>query len=181
MRKLAELANASASTINNLEKGHVTLDVEWIDRLAKVFDVPPDQIVDLQGAKRTGFSDDAKPYAQQQDDRTQIKLSDQEFIYQAETRVLDQIGIQPGTLLVIDMAPSTFRDLKSEDIVLAQKYHGAGATTLLRQFIAPSLLITNSSEPNQPSLNTRTDDVTIKGVATSIFVDFNATKALKIK
>lgn len=58
------------------------------------------------------------------------------------------------------------------DVVIAQLYDGMSAMTLLRQFVAPSLLITNSYAPNLPTINTRTDDAAIKGVVVSSHSEF---------
>ena len=54
--------------------------------------------------------------------------------------------------------------IKPLDCVLVQHYNAMAAVTLLRQFVPPSLLITNSTDTNERPLALDRDDIAIKGV-----------------
>jgi transcriptional regulator with XRE-family HTH domain len=164
MRELADRLNSSASTINNLEKGNVRLNTDWIERLAKIFNVSHDDIFDFEERQTSLVVDDVVLYS---NDDQPIKLGPSEVIYEVKTVALDQIGILPGILLVVDTTPEHVASLQSEDVVIAQLYNGKVPITLIRQYIAPSLLITNSSERNAPTINLRTHDAGIKGIVTA--------------
>jgi transcriptional regulator with XRE-family HTH domain len=165
MRELAARANTSASTINKLEKGETVLNVVWMQRLAKIFDIPPENL--LGSRDETAPKNDAEPFKEGQEASINIPLSPTQFLYQVKSSVLDQIGIIQGDILVMDSSPSDLSALETEDVVLAQLHRGDGRVMMLRQFIAPSLLITNSSSDNQRIINLRTDNVVLKAVVVS--------------
>lgn len=91
-------------------------------------------------------------------------LSDTQFPYVTKSNVLDEIGIQAGKILIVDMFPEIIKQLKSEDVVIVQYHQGTKATTLLRQYIEPNLLITNSRTDNAPIINLQTEDAQIMGI-----------------
>lgn len=169
MRKLADQLNTTGSTINKLEKGRMALTVDWLHRIAKVLDTKPSEIISEDKINKSrAFKDDASPYQTQEGTSVpDIKLSDSQFLWEAKSNSLDQIGIVPGVLLVVDISSEEISKLQSEDVVICQLYDDMSATTLMRQYIHPSLLITNSSSENAPTLNLRTDDVAIKGIVIS--------------
>ena len=165
MRELAARANTSASTINKLEKGETVLNVLWMQRLAKIFDIAPESLIETQDDSPA--KNDAEPCKEGQEVGINIPLSETQFLYQVKSTVLDQIGIVPGDILVMDTSPSEFSALVTEDIVLAQLSQHETRVLMLRQFVAPSLLITNSSSDNRRIINLRTDDVALKAVVVS--------------
>lgn len=164
MRTLAEKVNSSASTINSLEKGLTRLNVEWAERLASVFGVEPNEMMGFSTQTTPGLAEDAVAYERE---LQHIRLSSTQFPYKVKSQALNQIGVFPDQIVVVDMSVEAMKKLKGNDIVIAQLYSEAGATTILRQFVEPSLLITNSSVENAAIINTRTEDVTIKGIVVS--------------
>ena len=166
MEELGRRVGIGKSGVNKWEKGVNQIKMDKLQKLAEIFEVPIYEIIDVSGNTVGSFEEDAEPYvAENRNER--IDLGNAEFLYTAKTIVLDQIGIVPGTTLVVNMGNDAMEHLQSEDIVLAQLYDGMSAKTVLRQFIAPSLLITNSSSDNQPTINLRNEDAVIKGVVTS--------------
>lgn len=161
MRDLAERANTTSSTINKLEKGRTRLNTDWLEKLSKAFDVTPDQIVSFTPLDIKVISDDVVAY---QEKIQEFMLSDAQLPYLAKTNVLDEIGIEPGKILIVDMSPDEIKHLKSGDIVIVEYNQGTKATTLLRQHIKPNLLITNSRTNNAPIINLQTEDARIMGV-----------------
>ena len=163
VRALAARLNAAPTTVSDLENGKRELNTNWMLRLSKVFSVSPEEVAGW-GSKWKGFSEDAEPYG---GDTKHFKLKDTEFTYVVKSNCLNQIGISPGDILIVDMSPSAFEKLKTGDVVIAQVYRENDATTILRQFLNPNILVSNSSEENAPVINTSKEDVAIKGVVTS--------------
>lgn len=167
MRELASKLNTSASTVNKLEKGQTQLTVFWMEKLAEVFGVQVRDLLRPTGNTTPGFREDAVPFQPKGDALAEMKLSPSQFFYEVKSEVLDQIGIAQGSILVVDASPEALDGISSGDAVIAQLYDKMRAVTVLRQFIAPSLLITNSSHANAPIINLRSDDASIKGVVVS--------------
>lgn len=166
MEELGRRVGIGKSGVNKWEKGVNQIKMDKLQKLAEIFEIPIYEIIDVSGNTVGSFEEDAEPYvAKNKNER--IDLGNAEFLYTAKTIVLDQIGIVPGTTLVVNMDNDATEHMQSEDIVLAQLYDGMSAKTVLRQFIAPSLLITNSSSDNHPTINLRNEDAVIKGVVTS--------------
>jgi len=90
-----------------------------------------------------------------------------------KSSVLDCLDYKPGDILFIDIGQAAVNELKPGQCVLAQYYSGMAATTILRQFISPSLLITNSRRENFVPLNLDVDDVAIKGVVVGQYTPRN--------
>jgi transcriptional regulator with XRE-family HTH domain len=162
MRDLADRLGTSGSTVNKLEKGQTALNIPWMERLAAAFGVPIETLV--SSSTKSDARDDVSRYLIKPDGPKDFIVNDTQHIYEVNAPVLDQIGVVPGTLLVVEVSPEIVASLDSEDIVIARRTLGSQTLTLLRQYIAPSLLITNSSRENAPVINLRTDDAGIKGV-----------------
>lgn len=177
MRELAARTNSSPSAINQLEKGRSQLTATWLRVLTKVFEVPASEIADLEGERDLGFAEDTAPY-EQEPSGPRMPLNDTQFLYEVRNSVLDQLGINPKDILIVDGSKSELDHISSGDIVIAQIDDGTKAVTVLRQFIAPSLLITNSSRHNARIINTRTENAVIKGVVVSTYVNLRRGKAL---
>jgi transcriptional regulator with XRE-family HTH domain len=162
MRKLAEKVSTSASTINKLEKGETTLNVHWMERLARIFDVSAAELLGST-SDEAGFQEDVVSHEQELDE-PKLALTETQLLYQVKTKALDQLGIMPGALLVVETSKASVTAVEEGVPVIAQLTSGRDAITLLRQYIAPSLLITNSSEDNAPIINLRNEDAGIQGI-----------------
>lgn len=161
MDDLAARANTGSSTISKLEKGKTRLTIEWIERLAKAFNVPPEEIAVFSNRKAQERRDDAVPY---DGHIAELKLSTTQRPYLVVSDSLDELDIKPGIILIVDIEPSEVAKISSGDIVVAQDFENSGDKMLLRQFVAPNLLVTNSSNENAPLINMRRSDAIIKGI-----------------
>lgn len=161
LREMASKLNTSAGTVHGLEKGSTRLNTDWIRKLSKLFDISPAELLGEALEKPTGFSEDATPWT---DEGPSLILGDAQFLYEVNSAVLDQLGLFPGGILVVDMSPVEMSKIATGNVVIAQAYRDKQATTILRQFVEPSLLITNSSGENFPIINLRNQDVVIKGL-----------------
>lgn len=161
MRELAERLDTTSSTVNKLEKGVTRLNVEWIKRLSEAFDVLPEAIVEFSLTSPPLYSGDAEVYDELPEE---LKLKETQTPYIVTSDVLDQIGIYPGMILIVDDSPRRVKNVSSGDIVIAKRNDSPRAPAMLRQFIAPKQLITNSSEHTGHVINLSHDDVAITGV-----------------
>lgn len=180
MRELAARANTTSSTINKLEKGITRLNTDWLMRLAVALEV------DLQELVKTS---DFNVVPKRQDD---VELYEGELLggfvtfigdpekakdnaylagrftmqsrYTVKSHVLDQIGIYPESIIISDSSPDEINRLGTGSIVIAQLRENGQEATILRQFLAPSILVTNSSMQSPPVINMRLQDAVIKGV-----------------
>ncbi len=95
--------------------------------------------------------------------QSRFSLGDLQKWYQIRKSHLDQLGYFEGTPVVIDISKEVTRKLEIGDVVIANKGLANGCLQIiLRQFIPPSLLVTNSRN-NVPILNLYKDDVAIFG------------------
>lgn len=174
MEKLAGMIGREKPLIYKLEKGLTRYNETVLNALAKALEVSPMELLsdeeDHGSGAPPGLAEDAHPFDLRLGTEGLPLLGPQEFVYEVSTRVLDQINILPGDRLVINMADGFLNRLQDGDVVIAQVYSdaaGANATTILRQFLSPSLLVSNSGLDNPKPINTRSEDATIKGVMTS--------------
>lgn len=115
-----------------------------IGEVATVADTP---------APDAGLREDATPFTPPQSHY--LARSEHIAYFTMRTRALDQHPerIRPGTLLAFDLNKVRPSEIASGTIVIVQLYdkrdlatsHG----TIIRQFIAPNKLVTNSSEANE--------------------------------
>lgn len=140
--------------MRKLEKGERKLTVDWLRRLARAFDVTPDEIVDLAGdGLREG---EVRLLAD-------CDLADEEFrlarlLYpgqHADTmlvsgRALELEGYLPGDRILVDMKCTP----QPGDPVVAQIYDAkrASGPTVLRIFKPPLLLVRSTQTRYEPCL-----------------------------
>jgi transcriptional regulator with XRE-family HTH domain len=161
---LAQKTNSSKSSIHDVISGKTKLNTDWIMKLAKALDVSEAEIFEASGVSRETIEDDVVLVTEGADAAGLTKTAKGDLLYRVVQDRLDQIGIVSGMTLLVETNPETVASLESEEIVIAQLHWRARTITLLRQYIAPSLLITNSSARNADILNLRTDDVGITGI-----------------
>ncbi len=97
-------------------------------------------------------------------------VNEHRFLYVATSESLDLAGVTVGDILVINDAAEACKNVRPLQIV-SVLYHASSngkALHLLRQFVPPRLLITNSSKRNDPSIDMETEQATIVGVVESI-------------
>jgi len=163
--QLAELVGTTQATIHRLETGKRKLTVDWMKRIATALGVKPEDLIAPTIVQQAG--DDVMPY--QPDDevvRHALKGSNRQ-LWKVVEPSLDYLNINPGDVIVTDASRTKLADLSSGDMVVLQVYDVRDMThprTLLRQYIAPSLFITNSSKTNDKPIDAKRCDVTILGV-----------------
>lgn len=146
--QLAEMIGTSQPTINRLEKGQRKLTVEWMQKIAAALQVAPSDL--LPEAALAEFREDAEPYIPEGNAEMASSLLALGFsYYKVKTSCLSQAGLPPGKVVLIDGTAAGVEGRRTGDIVLAQASYISDpkqplcAVIILRQFVAPGLLITN--------------------------------------
>jgi putative transcriptional regulator len=166
MRELAQRTNSSASTVNDLEKGRTQITMAWLERLAKAFDIPPEEIAGFSG-HGSSFDDDVEAITDDAPEVSHIRAKENQTLYRVTSSALNQVGIFPNSIIVVDTSPQLRAKLQTGDMIVGDYAEGKMERKVMRQFIAPSLLITNSDAHNEPSINLRMQIVRINGVIVS--------------
>lgn len=181
---LAEKINTSVSTLRRMEEGETALVHELLEPLARLYNVPwyellmpQNEVPKLRGAAPVGLAglaESAAPFVPPPDHPlTRSPLADTETAWQVKGRDLDAIGLVDGDVVILDIGAAAVRNVATGDVVVAQVY-GPGLTdavTVMRQFVAPDLLIVNSRRDDSPPIHLDRADVAIKGVARRTFRD----------
>jgi len=167
MDALGDMVKSTGSTINKLEKGQIKLDTTWMTRLGQALGVQPIEIlVDPEASPAGELSEDAEPYIPAPTGSFARLQEPNRDLWQVKSDALSELGITKSDLILVDISQAAIDGVQMGDPVVVQLYDPeelTKATTLLRQFIEPNLLITNSQTANAPSLNMRTTNVHIKG------------------
>jgi SOS-response transcriptional repressor LexA len=95
-----------------------------------------------------------------------------QYLFTVACDSLNRIGVNRGDVVLVDGSSDACKKIKPLAIVRAQyppdANHFGKAVSLLRQFVPPSLLITNSSAKNEMPIDTETEDAQIMGVVVSV-------------
>lgn len=164
--ELADLVGTTQPTIMRLETGKRKLTVDWMQKIAKALHVRPEDLV--ANAILAGFSEEAEAYVSADQAMPTAALSARGLAYfVVKSDTVELAGVPAGTVILIDMTEAAVRALKTGDIVVAQAYdmQAMRAQTIVRQFVPPSLLVTNRKGSNIAfNIEDPTYDVAIKGV-----------------
>ena len=166
LQGLADRAGTTASTIRKLERGDMRLTVDWMQRIANGLDCEVRDLIEERDMVVAGLSDEGSPYiAEPGDPLAALAKADTMAPYRISGGHLDNLGIMDGDVVIIDISAEATKKLEPLGIYIAQVYssNSLDAVTVVRQFVPPALLITNSQSANLPSLELSTDDVAIKG------------------
>lgn len=176
VRELAEKAGISHSYIVRIESGERGLSVDMAEKLGNALDVGPQQVLGLElddGActRHFGLRDEAEPFEIGPTAPITLRATARENVvpYEVNTASLDALGYTPGDVVFVNISQAAVDALTPGQCVLVQAYDGMTAKTIIRQFIAPALLITNSRTENAIPLRIDADDVAIKGVVIGTF------------
>lgn len=167
---LGERLSMTKYKLSRLENEETKLDLDTAVKIANALGVKLPELIGIGAA--AGFQEDAVAYDPGGSDPL-ARLADvsrNQSLYVVKTRVLDELGVLPGDVLLIDMNEQAVKAIEPLSIVVARLYSDTellDGTTMLRQFVPPNLLVTNSREHNEPPLNMARADVHIKGIVIS--------------
>lgn len=162
--------SVQGSTVHKLETGTMKLTTEWMEKLAAAFGVDPVAIIDDRA--RGGFAEDVSRYADGDapPGRVMTVAKAGRALYRVTSNALDEIGILKGDLVEVNEAADAIKDMATGDVVIANAESPSGGpiTTVMREFIEPSLLITNSRSENELPINMRNTRVDIAGIVVDV-------------
>jgi transcriptional regulator with XRE-family HTH domain len=159
--------------ISRLESGKTRLDMDTAHKLAHILGVALLELVGGDASPATappGLAEEAAPYEPPSGDPMSGFLTKARQLSVVNCGSLDKIGFAPGDILVVDYSPSAVDAVVDLAAVLVRFRPREIATkpiTLLRQFVPPRLLITNSAGTNHPSIDMDKEDAQIVGVVVS--------------
>ncbi|MEL6374611.1 MAG: helix-turn-helix domain-containing protein [Pseudomonadota bacterium] len=167
LEQLAEAVGDSTgtSTMNKLERGAMKLTTDWMVKLGRAFGVDPIEIVDDR--PRLGLDEGVIPYRAEDGPPALASPPTQTHgRYRVTSDALDEIGILAGDVIEVDESETARDDIQTGDIVVANVMIGPGdtITTVVREFVEPSLLITNARTANAVPINIRSTQASIVGV-----------------
>lgn len=176
---LAEKAQISQGHYARIEAGKRGLSMSNAEKIADALGVDVTEVLGLRNAVErhqqpaSGLAEDAEPYEANVNERVAFAPRRGENIdpWRVRTAALDQIGIMPGDIVLVDLSSDAVEQVKPLQAVIAQRYYGEDlgkAETMLRQFIPPAMLVTNSETMREMPLSLTDDDVHIKGVIIAI-------------
>lgn len=172
--RLAEAIGRTKSVISRLEDGSTRLDLEVAASIAKVLDTTLAEVLDIETAdpgRVAGFAEDLSPFDPPASDWRAGLKRDTRYLHIVETDVLDAMGIGKGDVVVIDIGADAVRAIQALQVAQV-RWHPEGdfmkPRTLLRQYVPPRLLITNSTTGNQRMIDLMADDAHIVGVVVDV-------------
>lgn len=175
--RLGALIGRSKSVISRLEDGTTRLDLDITSKIAEALNVSIAEVLNIEtsGGPRLapdGVADDLKPYMGGPDDNLRsVDRTPNKKLYQVQTNAAELSGIRKGDIVEIDESAEASRRVAPLQAVRV-RYHPPGnpdrAFELLRLFLPPRKLITNSSSVDAPTLDLHLDNVIIAGVVSAI-------------
>ena len=167
--------------ISRLESGKTRLDLDTARKLAGVFQVPLSELLGPEPAAKltasgipAGLAEELVPYQPAPNDPMSAFLTATCGLYRVDTDSLDKIALKRGDIVVVDYSQDAVTStpaLAAVRVRLHPPIDFMQPVTLLRQFVPPRLLITNSSAVNQPSIDMDKEDAHIVGVVISTHRD----------
>lgn len=169
---LADKVGTTHTHISRIENGQRGLSIPMAERIAKAMNTTLAEVIGVNGAATPGaelrtLQEDASPYlASQFDLPIQPRRGENIDPWLVTTDALDKAGIPKGAVVFVDISAAAVEALKPLQCVVAQVYRAdrLEATTILRQFVPPSLLITNSSGDNDVPRDIDKGEAYVKGV-----------------
>ena len=171
---LAEKAGMSHTYLSRIEQGSRGLSVPVAERLATALEVSVTHVLGVQAGKvalppEAGLAEDAEPYAPGPSDRLLVRPRKGDCIdpWKIKTNAIDRAGIRIGMIVFVDISAEAVDNVQPLQCVVAQVYDPnelTKATTVVRQFVPPSLLISNTSGAALPILDIDKGEAAIKGV-----------------
>lgn len=175
VQRLAESVGISHPYLVRIENGQRGLSVPIAERLATVMGVSVHEVLGLKAntsgeiAASGSLREDAEPYTPLEGEMIPAMGRKSQNIdrWRIKSNAIDRAGIRAGAVVFVDISADAVEKIQPLDCVIAQIYASdtfGAAETVVRQFVPPSLLITNSSENNAMPLDLEKGDAYVKGV-----------------
>jgi transcriptional regulator with XRE-family HTH domain len=146
LKELAAQLDITESHLSRVEAGKRGLQVKKVEVAARLFKVPAAELMNFGGG---GSLADVTPYAPPKGSFLEKAYSaTTQKMFKVTSNCLDELGITEGDPIVVDATPLKQSDLQMGDLVVLEipSERGEPGVLVLRQFIGPNLVVTNSSE-----------------------------------
>ena len=141
---LAQEVDTSQAQISRLENGKRELTEDWMRRIAKALDVEPADL--LETATFVNLDNEVEPYIGTISDAvaSAIRASDL-TVLRVTGKHLENLGISKGYEAVFNTSQAMIGSMKTGDIALVKvtRLSDGRSAKIIRQFVSPSILITN--------------------------------------
>lgn len=163
-QQLADRVGTSQPQITRLETGGRRLTLHWMQRLADALNVEPQDLI--APAPMARFTNEARriepidPIV-----KAALRGTGREA-YEIKAKSINRKGIDAGDKVVVEPGPDSATNLPDGALVIAEVFDVASRKKklIVRQFVAPALLILNSHDKTGPSVDLFRHDVKIVGV-----------------
>lgn len=157
------------STIHKLETGAMRLTTDWLAKLGAAFGVHPVDLIDDRVPSR--LSDDVTSL---RSDAVTPGLAASaatkgHALYRVLNACLDEVGVLAGDIVEVDVAKVRLDEIATGDILIVDVATGGPGefAKLLREFVEPALLITNSRSNNSVPINMKSTMARVIGTVVS--------------
>ncbi len=146
LQQLAEKIGVSESHLSRVEAGLRGLHLSKIEALANTLGLTVGEVLSNE---LMGYLPDLEPYTPPKGSAIEKALtSSTQKMFKVLTGVMSELEITRGDPIIADLKP--LKTLKTGEVVVARLYPKGSkeGVLLLREYISPNLLITNSLEQN---------------------------------
>ncbi|MGE0022484.1 MAG: hypothetical protein AB7S70_02505 [Hyphomicrobium sp.] len=168
------LHHSHVQRIENWKRG---LSVPVAERFAKALNKRIEEVLGVTSPGNAttkyvmlgGFNEDAEPYVEGPGQRLRVMPRKGENIdpWRIKSEACTRAGVKAGQVRFVDISAEAVENVKALQCVIAQIY-GSGpegrTVTIVRQFVPPSLLITNSDTVSEMPLDIDKGEAYIKGI-----------------
>ena len=160
---LADKVGLSEGHMSRVEAGTRGLRFAKLDRLARALGVP---VTDLVAAEEVAFTPDLEAYHPPKGSVVAKALaSSTQRMFRVLSGVLSELDLRENALIVADIDEKAVKAVGSGSVVVvSMASKESDPILLLRQFIAPYLLITNSREQNSLPIHMLMTPAKIAGI-----------------
>jgi transcriptional regulator with XRE-family HTH domain len=174
--QLAELIGISQSYLSKIESGKAFkhgLPLGMAEKFAMAWQADIETVAGTKEGISTpsvppGLKDDVAPYEGGKNDATVVSPRRRQNIEEWEVRssALSNLQVDRGMIAMVNTSDEAVDKLEPLAVVVAQAFDPATneIRSLLRQWVPPSLLITNSDVENAPIMDINVHEVHIRGV-----------------
>lgn len=151
-QQLADALDTTQATVSRLETSQ-DLTVDWMQQLARAFGCNP---IDLLTAAVVAEIRDDVELHEPTGEPMMVRAMQARglYTYKVLTNVADQVGLAPGSIMLVDTTAEALSRLKDGDVVIAhvRARSGEASGLVLRRFLAPDLLTTHRKHGRDASL-----------------------------
>ena len=149
LNQLSEKTGISASHLSRIEAGARGLKLEYIESISRVLSVTPTELI---AGQEFGYESDLLPYTPPKGTALEKAIASEpsQKMFRVLSDVLNELGIQDGDVVIANMAKSALQNLTiGQPVVVAMPSKVKDRQPLLlRQYITPNMLVTNSVSQN---------------------------------